>query len=92
MMDDRTILPLRQSEKIDDPLTEIAREGARRTARQQAQVTTCISMLFSVPPRMAGEQQERTTFLSDLPLAGSRDRSVFQTKIGGEPPELRGTY
>jgi len=30
MKEDTTILPLRQSEKIDDPLTEIAREGARR--------------------------------------------------------------
>ena len=30
MNEDRTILPFRQSEKIDDPLTEIAREGARR--------------------------------------------------------------
>jgi putative transposase len=30
MKDDRTILPFRQSENIDDPLTEIAREGARR--------------------------------------------------------------
>ena len=30
MKDDTTILPFRQSEKIDDPLTEIAREGARR--------------------------------------------------------------
>lgn len=30
MKEDRTILPFRQSEKIDDPLTEIAREGARR--------------------------------------------------------------
>ena len=30
MKDDRTILPFRQSEEIEDPLTEIAREGARR--------------------------------------------------------------
>jgi len=30
MKDDTTILPFRQSEKIDDPLTEIAHEGARR--------------------------------------------------------------
>ena len=30
MKDDTTILPFRQSERIDDPLTEIAREGARR--------------------------------------------------------------
>ena len=30
MKDDTRILPFRQSEKIDDPLTEIAREGARR--------------------------------------------------------------
>ena len=30
MKEDRTILPFRQLEKIDDPLTEIAREGARR--------------------------------------------------------------
>lgn len=30
MRDDTTILPFRQSEKIDDLLTEIAREGARR--------------------------------------------------------------
>jgi len=28
--EETTILPFRQSEKIDDPLTEIAREGARR--------------------------------------------------------------
>ena len=30
MKDNTTILPFRQSDKIDDPLTEIAREGARR--------------------------------------------------------------
>ena len=30
MNEDTTILPFRQLEKIDDPLTEIAREGARR--------------------------------------------------------------
>ena len=30
MKEDTTILPFRQSEKVDDPLTEIAREGARR--------------------------------------------------------------
>jgi len=30
MKEDTTILPFRQSEKADDPLTEIAREGARR--------------------------------------------------------------
>jgi len=30
MTEDTTILPFRQSGKIDDPLTEIAREGARR--------------------------------------------------------------
>ncbi len=30
MKEDTTILPFRQSERIDDPLTEIAREGARR--------------------------------------------------------------
>lgn len=30
MNEDTPILPFRQLEKIDDPLTEIAREGARR--------------------------------------------------------------
>ncbi|MGH3803086.1 MAG: IS256 family transposase [Pseudonocardiaceae bacterium] len=30
MQDDTTILPFRQSHSIDDPLTELAREGARR--------------------------------------------------------------
>ena len=30
MNDDTTILPFRQSETIVDPLTELAREGARR--------------------------------------------------------------
>ncbi len=30
MTDDTTILPFRQSESTDDPLTELAREGARR--------------------------------------------------------------
>lgn len=30
MKDDRTTLPFRQSEYIDDPLTDIARKGARR--------------------------------------------------------------
>ena len=36
MKDDRTILPFRQSEKIDDPLTKIAREGARRMLAEGA--------------------------------------------------------
>ena len=30
MKEDTTILPFRQSERVDDPLTEIVREGARR--------------------------------------------------------------
>jgi hypothetical protein len=30
MKDDTTILPFRQSETITDPLTELARQGARR--------------------------------------------------------------
>lgn len=30
MKNDTTILPFRQSESIADPLTELAREGARR--------------------------------------------------------------
>jgi len=30
MKNDKAILPFRQSEKIDDPLTEIAREATRR--------------------------------------------------------------
>ena len=30
MKNDRTILPFRQSETVVDPLTELARQGARR--------------------------------------------------------------
>jgi putative transposase len=30
MLRDTTVIPFRQPEAIDDPLTEIAREGARR--------------------------------------------------------------
>ena len=30
MKADTTIIPFRQSDSIDDPLTELAREGARR--------------------------------------------------------------
>ncbi|MFT7594292.1 MAG: hypothetical protein ACI8R4_001612 [Paracoccaceae bacterium] len=43
MKDDRTILPFHQSEKIDDPLTEITREGARRSP---ACVTHTVSVTF----------------------------------------------
>ena len=34
MKDDITIIPFRQSESTDDPLTELAREGARRMLAQ----------------------------------------------------------
>jgi len=34
MNEDTTVLPFRQSGKIEDPLTEIAREGARRMLAQ----------------------------------------------------------
>ncbi len=30
MKEDTTVIPFRQTELIDDPVTEIAREGARR--------------------------------------------------------------
>ena len=33
MSRDTTVIPLRQPEAIDDPLSEIAREGARRPDR-----------------------------------------------------------
>jgi hypothetical protein len=33
MSRDTTVLPFRQREAIDDPLSELAREGARRTNR-----------------------------------------------------------
>jgi putative transposase len=34
MLRDTTVIPFRQPEAIDDPLTEIAREGARRMLAQ----------------------------------------------------------
>ena len=34
MSKDTTVVPLRQPEAIDDPLTEVAREGARRMLAQ----------------------------------------------------------
>ena len=38
MNEDTTILPFRQLEKINDPLTEIAREGARRMLAEMLEV------------------------------------------------------
>ena len=34
MLRDTTVIPFRQPEAIDDPLTEVAREGARRMLAQ----------------------------------------------------------
>ena len=34
MSRDTTVIPFRQPEAIDDPLTEVAREGARRMLAQ----------------------------------------------------------
>jgi hypothetical protein len=45
MTRDTTVIPFRQPDAIDDPLTEIAREGARRMLAQVLMVE-CGSLLL----------------------------------------------
>jgi len=85
MKEDTTILPFRQSEKIDDPLTEIAREGARRMLAE--------ALVAETDAFVAGFSEER--------LAAGRQRIVrhgfgperpIQTGIGAVPvprPKVR---
>ena len=85
MKEDTTILPFRQSEKIDDPLTEIAREGARRMLAE--------ALVAEADAFVAGFSEER--------LADGRQRIVrhgfgperqIQTGIGAVPvqrPKVR---
>ena len=80
MSRDSTVIPFRQPEAIDDPLTEIAREGARR-------------MLAQV---LVAEADAFVAQLKDLKLPDGRDRVVrhghgpqraIQTGVG--PVEVR---
>jgi len=85
MKDDTTILPFRQSEKVDDPLTEIAREGARRMLAE--------ALVAEADAFVAGFNEER--------LADGRHRIVrhgfgperqIQTGVGAVPvqrPKIR---
>jgi len=80
MSRDTTVIPLRQPEAIDDPLSEIAREGARR-------------MLAQV---LIAEADSFVAMWKDLKLPDGRDRIVrhghgpqraIQTGVG--PVEVR---
>lgn len=85
MKETTTILPFRQSEKIEDPLTEIAREGARRMLAE--------ALVAEADAFVAGFSDER--------LADGRQRIVrhgfgperqIQTGIGAVPvqrPKVR---
>jgi putative transposase len=85
MKEDTTILPFRQSEKIEDPLTEIAREGARRMLAE--------ALVAEADAFVAGFSEER--------LVDGRQRIVrhgfgperqIQTGIGAVPvqrPKVR---
>ena len=80
MSRDTTVIPLRQPDAIDDPLTEVAREGARR-------------MLAQV---LIAEADAFVALWKDLKLPDGRDRVVrhghgpqraIQTGVG--PVEVR---
>src|SRR5712671_6803328 len=74
MSRDTTVIPFRQPEAIDDPLTEVAREGARR-------------MLAQV---LIAEADAFVAQWKDLKLPDGRDRVVrraIQTGVG--PVEVR---
>ncbi len=85
MKEDTRILPFRQSERIDDPLTEIAREGARRMLAE--------ALVAEADAFVAGFSDER--------LADGRHRIVrhgfgperqIQTGVGAVPvqrPKVR---
>ena len=73
MSRDSTVLPFRQPEAIDDPLSELAREGARR-------------MLAQV---LIAEADSLVAMWKDLKLPDGRDRVVrrvphraIQTEVG----------
>src|ERR1700687_5195639 len=80
MLRDTTVIPFRQPDAIDDPLTEVAREGARRML---AQVLIAADSAF-------------VALWKDLKLPDGRDRVVrhghgpqraIQTGVG--PVEVR---
>src|ERR1700690_256414 len=83
MSRDTTVIPFRQPDTIDDPLTEVAREGARR-------------MLAQV---LVAEADAFVALWKDLKLPDGRDRVVrhghgpqraIQTGVG--PVEVRRAY
>ena len=80
MSRDSTVIPFRQPEAIDDPLTEVAREGARRMLAQA----------------LIAEADAFVAQCKDLKLPDGRDRvvrhghgpqRVIQTGVG--PVEVR---
>ena len=85
MKEDTTILPFRQSEKVDDPLTEIAREGARRMLAE--------ALVAEADAFVAGFSEER---LMDgrrrIVRHGFGPKRQIQTGVGAVPvrrPKVR---
>jgi Transposase len=56
MSRDTTVLPFRQPEAIDDPLTEVAREGARRMLAQVliAEADAFVAIIKALKEHAAG--------------------------------------
>jgi putative transposase len=83
MSRDTTVIPFRQPEAIDDPLSEVAREGARRML---AQVLIAEADAF-VDPLWADYNPELRTIRSgDVPMAPGTPSSR-----NGRPPSSPGT-
>ena len=85
MKEDTTILPFRQSEKVDDALTEIAREGARRMLAE--------ALVAEADAFVAGFSEER---LMDgrrrIVRHGFGPKRQIQTGVGAVPvkrPKVR---
>jgi len=82
MKDDRTILPFRQSEYIDDPLTDIAREGARRMLAE-ALVTEADAFVASFNKELLTDGRQRIVRHGFGPDAPNLSPSVITRLTAG---------
>jgi hypothetical protein len=101
MSRDTTVIPFRQPEAIDDPLTEVAREGARRMlapwcAQAPAGCAGTAAPIWRTwrPCRQCkqvpGASFMRPTWTPSPPPARSRRRSAKAARSGGASPKNLG--
>ena len=82
MKDDTSIIPLRQPGSVEDPLTEIAREGARRMLVTALEAEIEAFLEGFVEERLADGRQR-------VVRHGHGPERKVQTGIGAEDGEFR---